>query len=119
MRVSRRTLLRGAAATAAFEDAIVQRLGCSGARAAELKETVATLDPQARFASPEAEKASRAMAGAAGQFLSLLQSAVLFSKNQVKISGLKLDRVLLAGGGAALQGLPKYLASGMSVPVGV
>lgn len=100
-----------------FEDAIAQRLGCSQAAAVELKESVATLDPQARFASPDAERASRAMAGAAGQFLSLLQSAVLFSKNQVKISGLKLDRVLLCGGGAALQGLPKYLANGLSVPV--
>jgi Tfp pilus assembly PilM family ATPase len=42
---------------------------------------------------------------------------VLFCKSQVKISGLKLDRVLLCGGGAAIRGLPRYLSSGMNVPV--
>jgi Tfp pilus assembly PilM family ATPase/Tfp pilus assembly protein PilN len=100
-----------------FEDALVQRLGVSGEKAAEIKETLVTLDPGARFTDPNKEKASRAVLGAAGQLLSLLQSAVLFCKSQVKVSGLKLDRVLLAGGGAALEGLPKYLSAGLSVPV--
>ncbi len=100
-----------------FEDALSQRLGVSGEKAAEIKETLVTLDPGARFTDPNREKASRAVLGAAGQLLSLLQSAVLFCKSQVKVSGLKLDRVLLAGGGAALDGLPKYLSAGLSVPV--
>ena len=100
-----------------FEDAIAQRLSVSSQKAAELQQTKATLDPSARFASPDEEKASRAILGAAGQILSLLQSAVLFCKSQVKVSGLKLDRVLLCGGGAALTGLPKYLSTGLSVPV--
>ena len=100
-----------------FEDALVQRLGVSAEKAAEIKETQVTLDPSARFADPNKEKASRAALGAAGQILSLLQSAVLFCKSQVRVTGLKLDRVLLCGGGAALPGLAKYLASGLSVPV--
>jgi Tfp pilus assembly PilM family ATPase len=100
-----------------FEEAILQRLPVSAEKAAEIKETYATLDPGARFTDPNQEKASRAILGAAGQLLSLLQSAVLFCKSQVKISGLKLDRVLLVGGGAALAGLPKYLSAGLSVPV--
>ena len=100
-----------------FEDAIAQRFGVDAAKAAEIKETLATLEPGARFADANAEKASRAILGAAGQLLSLLQSTVLFCKSQVKISGLKLDRVLLCGGGAALEGLPKYLAAGLGVPV--
>jgi len=100
-----------------FEDALVQRLGIAADKAAEIKETFVTLDPAARFTDPNKEKASRAVLGAAGQLLSLLQSAVLFCKSQVKVSGLKLDRVLLCGGGAALAGLPKYLTSGLSVPV--
>ncbi len=100
-----------------FDDAIAQRLGVSADRAREIKETQVSLDPAARFADPNREKASRAALGAAGQILSLLQSAVLFCKSQVKVTGLKLDRVLLVGGGAALSGLSKYLASGLSVPV--
>lgn len=99
------------------DDAIAQRLDVSAAKAVDLKERLVDLDPGARFADPNAERASRAAQAAAGQILSLLQSAVLFSKSQVKISGLKLDRVLLCGGGAALKGLPRYLSSGMNVPV--
>jgi len=100
-----------------FDDAIAQRLDVSAAKAVDLKERLVDLDSAARFPDPNAERASRAAQAAAGQLLSLLQSAVLFSKSQVKISGLKLDRVLLCGGGSALKGLPRYLSSGMSVPV--
>lgn len=100
-----------------FEDSIAQRLGISPTRARELKETVVDLDPQARFTDGNAEKASRAALAGAGQLTSLLQSAVLFCKSQVKITGLKLDRVLVCGGGAAIKGLPRYLSAGMNVPV--
>lgn len=100
-----------------FEDAIAQRFGVGAEKAGEIKETLATLEPGARFTDANQEKASRAILGAAGQLLSLLQSTVLFCKSQVKISGLKLDRVLLCGGGAGLAGLTKYLANGLSVPV--
>jgi Tfp pilus assembly PilM family ATPase/Tfp pilus assembly protein PilN len=99
------------------DEAIAQRLSVPGEKAAEIKETQANLDPGARFTDPNQEKASRAALGAGGQLLSLLQSAGLFCKSQVKVSSLKLDRVLLCGGGAALTGLPKYLSAGLSVPV--
>lgn len=100
-----------------FEEAISQRFGIGAEKACEVKETLATLEPGAVFSDPNQEKASRAILGASGQLLSLLQSTLLFCKSQVKISGLKLDRVLLCGGGAALRGLPKYLSAGLSVPV--
>lgn len=99
------------------DEAIAQRLSISVDKATELKETHVSLDPAARFTDANQEKASRAALGAGGQLLSLLQSAVLFCKSQVKVSSLKLDRVLLCGGGAALTGLPRYLAAGLSVPV--
>ncbi|MBL8857814.1 MAG: pilus assembly protein PilM [Planctomycetes bacterium] len=100
-----------------FEESIAHRMGVSGEKARELKETLVDLDPHARFTDSNAEKSSRAALAGAGQLLSLLQSAILFCKSQVKITGLKLDRVLLCGGGAAIKGLPKYLSAGMSVPV--
>jgi type IV pilus assembly protein PilM len=100
-----------------FDDAIAERFGVSAQRAEELKIDLATLEPGARHRSADQEKASRAALAAGGQLLSLLQSTVMFCKSQVKISNLRVDRVLLCGGGAALAGLPKYLSSGLGVPV--
>ncbi len=100
-----------------FEDALSQRLQVSAGKACEIKETLVNLDPAARPGEALAERARDAVKGAAGQLLGLLQSTVLFCKSQVKISSLKLDRVLLCGGGSALEGLPKYLQSGLGVPV--
>jgi len=100
-----------------FDDAIAQRFDISAKKAEEIKVDMATLAPGAQYATPNHERASRAILGAAGQVLSLLQSTILFCKSQVKISGLKVDRVMLCGGGAALDGLPQYLSGGMGVPV--
>ncbi|MGD2018286.1 MAG: pilus assembly protein PilM [Planctomycetota bacterium] len=100
-----------------FDDALVQRLQVSTARAEAMKIEHVDLAPGARHATQEGEKATRAVMAAAGQLTSLLQSAVMFCKSQVKLSGLKVDRVLLCGGGAALRGLPRYLSAGMGVPV--
>ena len=100
-----------------FDEALVQRLQLSSARAEATKMDHVDLTPGARHATAEGEKATRAVMAAAGQLTSLLQSAVMFCKSQVKLSGLKVDRVLLCGGGAALRGLPSYLSAGMGVPV--
>jgi type IV pilus assembly protein PilM len=100
-----------------FDEALAERFGVPLAKAEAIKRELATLRPGASYASPTQEKASRALLGAAGQILSLLQSTVLFCKSQVKVANLRIDRVYLTGGGAALQGLPEYLAAGMSVPV--
>lgn len=100
-----------------FDQAIAERFGVSEKKAGEVKEELATLEPGARYQDANQEKASRAILGAAGQLVSLLQSTLLFCKSQLKIPGLKIERVLLCGGGAALEGLPAYLAQGMGVKV--
>ncbi len=100
-----------------FDDAIAARFNVPPEQAEKLKRELATLRSGASYATPNHERASRAILGAAGQLLSLLGSTLLFCKSQVKVSGLKLDRALLCGGGAALDGLTSYLAAGMSVPV--
>ena len=99
-----------------FDEALVQRFEIAPARAERYKIEEGTLDPS-KAKDANQEKAARAMAAPAGQLLSLLQSAVLFAKSQVKLSTLKLDRVLLCGGGAALPGLLPYLSKAMGVPV--
>jgi len=100
-----------------FDKALAERFGIDEKRARAYKLSEGTLEGGAKFKDPNQEKAARALAAPAGQILSLLQSAVVFAKSQVKISSLKLDRVLLCGGGARLSGLPAYLTRGMSVPV--
>ncbi len=100
-----------------FDKALAERFGIDEARARDYKLSEGTLDTGRAFKDPNQEKAARALAAPAGQVLSLLQSAVVFAKSQVKISSLKLDRVLLCGGGARLAGLTAYLSRGMGVPV--
>ena len=100
-----------------FDEAIAQKLSVSLPKARELKERHATLDLQARHSDPDAERVSRATAGAAGQLLSLLQSSVVFAKSQIRLPGLKLDKVLLCGGGARMDGITRWLSSAMSVRV--
>jgi type IV pilus assembly protein PilM len=100
-----------------FDKALAERFAIDERRAREYKLSEATLDTGRAFKDPNQEKAARALAAPAGQILSLLQSAVTFAKSQVKISSLKLDRVLLCGGGARLAGLTQYLSKGLNVPV--
>jgi type IV pilus assembly protein PilM len=100
-----------------FDDAIAERMGVSADKAESLKREMANLEPGARYRDANHEKVSRACLGAAGGLLSLLQSTVMFCKSQVKLSTLRIDRVLLCGGGARLEGLAKYLSNGLSVPV--
>ncbi len=100
-----------------FDAAIAERFGVSPEKAEALKLELATLEPGARYRDPNQEKASRAASAAGGQLLSLLQSTVMFCKSQVKVSNLRVDKVLLCGGGAALAGLPRYLSAGLGVPV--
>jgi type IV pilus assembly protein PilM len=100
-----------------FDAAIAERFNISPQKAEQLKIELATLEPGARYKDANQEKASRAALGAGGQLLSLLQSTVMFCKSQVKVTNLRVDKVLLCGGGAALQGLPRYLSQGLGVPV--
>lgn len=99
-----------------FDDTLAQRFGISEARAAEFKEQKGSLTARTGAGDPNVEKATHAMMAPAGQLLSLLQSTVVFCKSQIKLSTLKLDRVFLCGGGAALDGLSAYLSSGLGVP---
>jgi Tfp pilus assembly PilM family ATPase/Tfp pilus assembly protein PilN len=100
-----------------FDEALAAQFGVSPRKAEELKKRLVNLTPGAQPVDSNHEKASRAAMAPAGQLLSLLQSTVLFSKGQLKIPNLKVDRVLLCGGGAALEGLCPYLSQGMGISV--
>jgi Tfp pilus assembly PilM family ATPase/Tfp pilus assembly protein PilN len=100
-----------------FDESLAAQFGDSPRKAEELKKRLVNLTPGARQPDSNHEKASLAAMAPAGQLLSLLQSTVLFSKGQLKIPNLKVDRVLLCGGGAALEGLCPYISQGMGVKV--
>ncbi|MDP6408336.1 MAG: pilus assembly protein PilM [Planctomycetota bacterium] len=103
--------------SALFDRAIADRFDISLSQAEGVKKNHASVAPGASFDNASAEKASRACSAPAGQLSSLLQSTLMFCKSQLKIPGLKIDRVMLCGGGAALDGLPEWLQSAMGVPV--
>ncbi|HRV81421.1 MAG TPA: pilus assembly protein PilM, partial [Planctomycetota bacterium] len=100
-----------------FDQAIASQLQVAKEQASELKHEHADLRPGVRAQTPNAERVSRAIQGAGGQVLSLLQSALLFCKTQIRVSGLKIDRVELCGGGAGLPGLCEYLQRSLNVTV--
>ncbi|MEZ5978145.1 MAG: pilus assembly protein PilM [Planctomycetota bacterium] len=100
-----------------FDRAIADRLAIDAKKAARVRRLMLDLTPGARFDDQNAERASRACSGPAGQIASLLQSTVAFAKSQVRIQNLRLDRVLVCGDGAEVEGLDAYLGSVMGTKV--
>lgn len=103
----------------AFTQAVAAAFSTPEAKAETLKVTKGDVTPraQARYADPTAEKVANAMAATAGQVAQLIQSTLMIGRAQTKLPDLKVDRVLLAGGGASLKGLDAYLKNAMGVPV--
>jgi len=63
------------------------------------------------------QRASEVLLREAGHLASTLESALAYCKTHLKIRDLKLDRVLLSGGGAALRGFGEYLSRRLRAPV--
>lgn len=102
-----------------FTDAIQQAFSTTPGKAEQMKLAKADVTPrgQAHYPDATSEKVANAIMGVAGQLSSLIQSTLMIARAQVKLSDLKIDRVLLAGGGASLKGLDRYLQQAMGVPV--
>jgi type IV pilus assembly protein PilM len=103
----------------AFTEALVQAFSTTEGKAETMKLTKGDVTPkaQARYADGTAEKVANAMMGVAGQLSSLIQSTLMIARAQTRMPDLRIDRVLLAGGGASLKGLDLYLKQAMGVPV--
>lgn len=100
-----------------IDDGIAERFGIDADKAEDVKKRLVDLSPGATYRDANQEKASRSAQAATGQLASLLSSTVMFCKSQIKIANLRLDKVLLTGGGAELPGLTSYLSSALDVPV--
>ncbi len=105
--------------TKVLDDAIGAAFNVSGRKAEALKKDLLDLDPQSRgrYASGQAEKVTIAAGGAAGSITAAIQSSVSFCKAQTKLADLRVDKVLLAGGGARLRGLRGMLRESLRCPV--
>lgn len=103
----------------AFTEAIAQAFGTSEGKAEKMKTSKADVTPkaQARYPDATAEKVANAIMGVAGQLSSMIQSTLMIARAQTRQPDLKVDRVVLAGGGASLAGLDLYLKQAMGVPV--
>ena len=103
----------------AFTEAIAAAFATTDSKAETLKVTKGDVTPrgQARYADSTAEKLANAMVATAGQVAQMVQSTLMIGRAQTKLPDLKVDRVLLAGGGASLKGLDAYLKQAMGVPV--
>lgn len=102
-----------------FDDAIASAFNVSERKAEALKKDLLDLDPQSRgrHASGAAEKVALAATSAAGAISSAIQSSIAFCRNQAKLPDLRIDRILLSGGGARVQGLRGFLREALRCPV--
>jgi Tfp pilus assembly PilM family ATPase len=102
-----------------LDDAIASSFNVSERKAEALKKDLLDLDPQSRgrYASGQAEKVTLAATAAAGSISAAIQSSLSFCKAQTKIADLRLDRVLVAGGGSRLRGVRGFLREALRCPV--
>lgn len=102
-----------------LDDAIAGSFNVGGRKAEALKKDLLDLDPQSRgrYASGQAEKVTLAATAAAGSIPAAIQSSLSFCKAQTKLADLRLDKVLVAGGGARLRGVRGLLREALRCPV--
>lgn len=102
-----------------LDDAIAQTFAVGERKAEALKKDLLDLDPQSRgrYASGQAEKVTLAAQAGAGSITAAIQSSLSFCKAQTKLPDLRLDQVLVSGGGARLRGLRGFLRDALRCPI--
>tara|TARA_R110002072_G_scaffold228234_13_gene385453 strand:+ start:38140 stop:39750 length:1611 start_codon:yes stop_codon:yes gene_type:complete len=105
--------------TKGLDDAIASNFNVSVRKAEVLKKDLLDLDPQSRgnYKSGQAEKVTMAAMSAATSIPAAISSSLSFCKAQTKISDLRIDKVLICGGGARLRGLRGLLRENLRCPV--
>ncbi|MCZ6688184.1 MAG: pilus assembly protein PilM [Planctomycetota bacterium] len=99
-----------------FTEAVASSLGVSQAEAEKTKHKIGAIKREG-WKNPKEKQVSDALMGVVGNLVSVIQSSVKFCRSQTKISGLKIEKVFLSGGGSRLNGLPEHLARSMNLPV--
>jgi Tfp pilus assembly PilM family ATPase len=102
-----------------LDDAIASTFAVGERKAEALKKDLLDLDPQSRgrYASGQAEKVTLAAQAGAASITAAIQSSLSFCKAQTKLADLRLDQVLVSGGGARLRGLRGFLREALRCPI--
>lgn len=96
-----------------FDDAIASALGVRPEQARKLKEGLS----DGRAPVEVRGSAEAAVRSALGQLNSILQSSVTFCRAQTKIPAIKVERLLLCGGGSRIPQIDRFLEDQFGVPV--
>jgi type IV pilus assembly protein PilM len=105
--------------TKGLDEAIASHFNVSARKAEVLKKDLLDLDPASRgnYKSGQAEKVTMAAMSAATSIPAAISSSLSFCKAQTKIADLRIDKVLICGGGARLRGLRGLLRENLRCPV--
>jgi type IV pilus assembly protein PilM len=101
-----------------FTDAIDGLLGVGYEKAENYKCKRAAIISD-RSGSESEMKVSGALCEVADAVAGALRAATVFCQAQAKLSRLEVDRIVLSGGGARLEGLSEYLATKTGLPVDI
>ena len=101
--------------------ALVEEFNVSEGKAEKLKREFGDLRPreQRQGLTPQQEKVSYALEGAAGRLFSMVQSTAQFAKSQIQLNRLEPAKVFVTGGTANIPGLADYLGRSLDCPVEV
>ncbi len=102
-----------------FTEALVQAFHVAPETAEKMKIQKGNVTPRgrARYADSSEEKVANSLLGVAGTVVSAVHSSLMFCKAQTKLSDLRIDRVVLSGGGARMRKIPEYLSQALGIPV--
>lgn len=102
-----------------LNDALVEQFNVSAGKAEKLKRDFGDLRPREsrKGLTPQQEKVSYALEGAAGRLFSLIQSTIQFAKTQIQLNRLEPSKIFLTGGTASIPGLADYIGRNTECPV--
>jgi type IV pilus assembly protein PilM len=100
-----------------FTEAVAEAFGVDQAKAEQAKRKLGAFSKPGENPTGQAGTVARALDGALRQVVGMLQSTVGLCRNQLKVPELEVDRVLLCGPGANLDGFDTALTRALGLPV--
>ena len=99
-----------------FTEAVAEAFSVDLSKAEQAKRQLGSFPPQGETPTGQKGTVCRALDGALRQVVGMLQSTVGLCRSQLKAPDLEVDRVLLCGPGAAIEGLDQALTRALGLP---
>ena len=100
-----------------FTEAVADSFRVDTAKAEQAKRQLGSFPPPGDQPAGQKGAVARALDGALRQIVGMLQSTVGLCRTQLKTPDLEIDRVLLCGPGASVEGLDQALTRALGLPV--